>query len=136
MAPKGIGCTRLLPTTQIQHNTKYRTIYITDTANKAKRTNYRKSQKEKLNMTVHARRNFGALYIQLLHSHSSSSSSKDCTHKSVKHLLWYHSEQLSHCTIYVNHLLVLVIYNCSKLDKHFLLLFACFSFFSLILEMY
>ena len=37
--------------------------------------------------------------MHLLHNHSSSSSN-DSTLRSVnKHLLWYHSEQLSHCTI-------------------------------------
>ena len=46
VAPKGIACTRVLPTTQIQHNTntghnRFNTklSHITDTANKAQNKN-------------------------------------------------------------------------------------------------
>ena len=39
VAPKGIACTRVLPATQIQHNTKIVLSHITDTVNKAQNKN-------------------------------------------------------------------------------------------------
>ena len=53
VAPKGIACTRVLPTTQIQHNTNTELSHITDTANKAQNKKHitGNHKKKNLNMT-------------------------------------------------------------------------------------